>query len=833
MPSRYGSLYDAYRLENSRTIPLYVGSAAPEALQVGQYMQGLYDQAQSGAFGIDNGLQSITSLPKDKALADNLRTTVQGKLSEMSKRGDYENMLPDVQRLASDFSNRYRELRAPMEQRDAFIKGLDEKEYNLTDDQKRGLIQMSDAGYSGLQRDEYGRLTGKYAGTGYDKNMDINKWVDDRMKDIAIQKGGSEIANDNGEWKIKRGTKWEKLDPGTIENTLRSAMSNDAGYLGYRGMMGRIAGYRSGQIDIDQLPDMVNQQTPDGKIVQVPNPVKKQIQDLAKAQGTSTSAAAQLLGQRTTEQGIESNALNYAKTKYAMNNVTTESSTGIGDFQTARYAQSLKEQASGPGIFGDLVTGQGIDLSQKYGNATELGSKIEATTANVNTAETYMDGQRNRVARAIGIKPSGAGNKYTKADLDKVSDQQVEAWYSQNDPQELGRFQSNRGIISGSREQIAEMNQVRDAAMDAAVKKATGGQRTFNQLKEEATKTFQEAALAGKFDLTSLVDNSTGIGNSMSGSGRKFFSAGINKDNVKDFEIIDGNKSTMFNTQLTVRNKKTGRIMEVHMTDGREGKEFNNAAKSFAGINWKDSYKEGVQGLRSNMTWMPLLNKTSPDGEVSKAGAYAMRAEGLISAAAGAGAIRLADNNDSPFKKDDESNYKSLIAAGQYKLLGIGIDPKTGQRRAMVNIVVDKDASDPADRYKTVMLGADSNFWDRMASSVQQTAGRDLQSSNTATRGAAMKDLQFGLGMQTGSAYSNISSMMAGHSRQIKNASGDTEFKIVASPTGDGSNALMYYLYKTRPDGSMTTEPPVPFNSSLDLGAYIDMQRADGKTLTK
>lgn len=828
--SKYGSLYDAYKLENSRAIPLYQGSTAPEALQVAQYNQGLYDTAQAGAFSINNGLQGVTSLPQDKAAVDELRSSVQGKLSQFAKAKDYENMVPQVQQLGVEFSNRFRELQAPIQQRAEYQKELENKDYNLTAEQKNGLLAMSDAEYTGLKKDEYGRLTGKYLGTAYDKNIDLNKWVDDRIKDITVQKGGSEIANDNGIWKIKKGNEWEKLDGDTIETVLRTSMANSADYLGYRSMMGNIAGFKSRHIPLSAIPDTVVAKDSQGKAIEVPNPIKGQIKDAITKYGLSEKEAISYITKHTTEQDIESNAINYARTKYQVNNLKTNSESGIGEFQIKDYEHKLKEQGTGLGIFGDLVTGQGIDLSQKYGNAGELETKINSTAASVATSEDYINGQKNRVARASGIKPSGKNGQYTKDDLSKVTDQQVGTWFSQNDPQELGRYQSNLGIINGSRDQILEMNQVRDAAMDAAVKKATGGQRTYSQLKTNATEKFRKGIEDGS--LNDLVDNSQHIGNSMGGGGSHFLSAGITKENAKDWEVVDGTNHSIFNSQLTLRNVKTGRTMNVHQANGN-AKPMQEATDIFKGVDWKSSYKEGVQGLRSNMAWMPLLNKTTPDGETTKAGAYAMRAEGLLSTAAGSGAVRLTDNNDVALSKYDESNYKSLMAAGQYKLLGIGTDPKTGQRRAMVTITVDKDASDPKDRYKTLMVGADSNFWDRMASSVQQTAGRDLNSNDPSLRAAAIKDLQFGMGMATGSGYSDVGSMMAGHSRTIKNQNGQAEMKVVAAPTGDGSNAVMYYLYKTKPDGSLTTEPPVPFNSSLDLGAYLDMQKRDGKVITK
>lgn len=846
MPSRYGSLYDAYRLDNSRQIPIYTGSAAPEALQVGQYMQGLYNQAQSGAFGIGNGLQSLTSLPQDKALVDDLRNTTQARLQDMAKRGDYENMIPEVQALGSEVSNRYRELLAPMQQRTEFIKSLDEKDYNLTGDQKQGIIAMSDAGYTGLKKDEYGRLTGKYTGTKYDKNIDLNKWIDERMKDIAIQKGGSEVVNDNGVWKIKQGNKWEQLAPGTIESAISSAMANSADYLGYRNMMGRIAGFRAGQVGVDNLPDSITTVDAKGKPINIPNPTKQQIKEIAARYGIPLNQAAATFTQAATEKGIEANALNYARTKYAMNNRWTESGREIGQFQVEDYKQAQKE-ASSIGIFGDAVTGQGIDLAQKYGDANALAARISTSADAVGNAETYIDAQKNRIARAMGIKPAGSKqswdmtgkigvtptNKYSKSDLDQITDRQVIEWYAKNDPQELARYQSQRNVLNGSREEITEMNQLRDAAMDAAVKAKTGGQQTYGQLREDVTKTFQQLVKDGK--LIGLKSAASKLLPDAPYAKSTYSNAPITKDNVEDWEVIDGDRATIGNSTITVRNKKTGRSMEI-LQQGqldKDTQQFRKLAGNFDGINWKDSYKNGIEGIRSNMTWLPLLNKTTPDGETTKSGAYATRAEGILSAAAGAGAIRLTDNNDSVLDKDDQTTYQSLIAAGQYKLLGIGIDPKTGGRRAMVNIVVDKDASDADKRFKTVLIGADSNIWDRIAGSVQNMASRELQSPNQAIKAAALKDLQLGMAMQSGSGFGTVSSLLPGQSRMIKDSKGNSQQQIVAAPTGDDSNALIYYIYKTNPDGTRTADVPLQFSNTMDLGAYIDMQRADGKIITK
>ncbi len=812
------SLYDAYRLNNSQAIPVYNGSAAPEALQVGQYMQGLYDTAQAGTMGIDNGLQSLTALPQDAALANDLRNRTQGKLSEFAKRGDYENLVPAVTQLGQEFANRYRELQTPIAQRAAYIKSLDDKELNLTAYQKEGLRALSDSGYRGLQRDGSGRYVGQYMGETADRNMDVNKWVDDRLKDFAIQKGGSEIQNTNGQWMIKYGSKWEKLDPGTIENALSAAAANSADLQGYKNMMGRIAGHSASKVwaDPNRFADSITVAGKDGKPVAVPNTAKLQILSLAKQYGISTADAGRLYTEKLTKNSIDSNLLQYAKTKYAVNNRWSESGLQGAD----PYALKAYDPKANPLGEVDLVTGAGFNVGNRLGaNADEMLTRANQSQQNMQAARTYVDQQKQRVARATGT------------DVSKLDHTAVTNWLASHDNQELGKYRSNVEAVAASQRDISDINQVRDAAMDAAVKKATGNQYTFNQLKESATKQFQDAVRSGKIDTESLWDRTTEGQSLLSGPGGIPRKAGITRDNVSNFEVIDGEKHTLGSNLLTLRDKTTGKVVTVasdskslSKSDIGNDKAIGNISNSFRNINWKDTYKEGLGGLNSNSVWMTLPRSSNDNGKVVKS-TLGNRVEDVLRASSGA--LSVKDLLDNDLGTGDVDRVKALIAAGQFDALGIGRDPKTGQRRVQLSVVMDPDAKDPQDRYKTIMVGADTNIWDRIAGSVMSEGAKHMHSESPAAQAAARSALEFGNAFRTGSSFETVPKLLPGQSMKFTDQSG-SQYRIVPNLTGASGNAKSYEILKNNAGQWQTVGH---LDSDIQISNYADKLKAQNFTV--
>lgn len=376
-----GSLYDRYQLSNSTAIPQYQGSAGKEFIQVGDFMQGKYDQNLGQALALNSGLESMdTQLPQDKAIADELRSHYSGKLQQLSKSGDWENMMPQVTQLGSEFANRYRELVAPMQQRAEWKKQLDEKDNNLTSQQKSTLLRMADNEYQGLRRDNNGRLVGQYSGTRIDKNIDVNERVDKWMKDAAVQSGGTIKEGSNGEWLIKNGVKWDVLTPKHIQQIIQPAAANDQEFQGYSDMMGRINSFGLDKISPEQLKD---------------GPYKQQAIKLAEQQGIPFSAALQKVVYNSTSSGVLNNALAYGTTKYAKNNRWTDQGLSADPYGVEKFKDKLTKDFTPTMIQG---------ANTKPTNDEQDPVKLQQIATDLKSQSSDLDGKITRLSTVLNDK---------------------------------------------------------------------------------------------------------------------------------------------------------------------------------------------------------------------------------------------------------------------------------------------------------------------------------------------------------------------------------------------------------------------------------------------
>jgi hypothetical protein len=358
-------LYDRYQSQNSSTIPTFQGSSGPEAIKVGQYLQGLYDTGQAGWMKLMGDKEQLTSLKQDEGLKNELYSSVTGELDKMSKEGNFEDMIPRVQLLGSNFASRYRELMAPIQQRQEYeTKMLEDKDRNLTPWQKQLLLAKSDHEYKGLQKDAQGRYVGGYRGTMPDKNIDVNAKVDKWMDGIAVAEGGSKMTNDNGIWKTWTGKTWKQLEPQKIENALRLAMANDQEYQGYRKMMGDLSGFSAGQriTDPNQISDPA---------------FRKAVEDTAAKYGVPINEAAGIVVGSQTQKDIENYALSYAKTKYAVNNLFTDNGNELGDVEKEARKKALTDESP------YIVAGPNVQTTDDEANITKLNENFGTVTTNL------------------------------------------------------------------------------------------------------------------------------------------------------------------------------------------------------------------------------------------------------------------------------------------------------------------------------------------------------------------------------------------------------------------------------------------------------------------
>lgn len=265
------SLYDRYQQSNSTVIPQYEGSSGEDFVKVGEYRQGQYDTAREAGNEIGDASGNLnvsgSGLAGVDAAADDLRSEVSGKIQGLTDKGDWENAIPDVKALGRHFANRSAEIMAPINALATYKKGLDEKELNLTPDQKAGLVGISVDAYNksgGLQKNPRGQYQGTSIGVAAAKNIDVNKKVDEWMKDFATHKGGTDIERDPADgalWIVKNGVKTEKLDPREIDAHIRTAAKNDNEFTAYQQQEGALAGHKFRNVDPSQLPDGMFKQT--------------------------------------------------------------------------------------------------------------------------------------------------------------------------------------------------------------------------------------------------------------------------------------------------------------------------------------------------------------------------------------------------------------------------------------------------------------------------------------------------------------------------------------------------------------------------------------------
>jgi hypothetical protein len=406
-------LYAGYNLANSQTVPTYQGSTNPEMLSVMQHNQGLYDAGLSMANTEEENLDNINALPVDQSKADALRTDVQQKLDAFSSRGDYENLVPAVQKLGADFGKRMAELSAPIQQRQAVRESLENKDLNLTSDQKDTLMAMNDEAYSksgGLKKDQYGRYRGLYNSITPAKNIDVNKKMDEALDKYAEDKGGQIQEKDGGMWLVKNGIKVEQLSPQRAQAIGAEYLGNDQEYSAYSGMLQKMAAFKGSHdwANPNAFPDMVPGMVPkydsngqpmkDKKnqpimtMGQIPNSDKQYVLNQAAKTGLSPSEVGANMYASREGARIYNTALGYITAKYAHNNRFTDSTFEANPYALEDYKKKLTDQ-------GDFFSMQGPDakVSTDEADLDKLKKNLTDQDAQYSAANDHLTMLQNRL----------------------------------------------------------------------------------------------------------------------------------------------------------------------------------------------------------------------------------------------------------------------------------------------------------------------------------------------------------------------------------------------------------------------------------------------------
>lgn len=311
-------LYDSYKLSNSTAIPMFEGSAGDDFIKVGQYKQGLYDQTQQSFNDISNQAGEVSSiLPQDQELVKQLREGTQQKIEGLAKQGNLEDMAPQARQIGQEFANRSHEIQGPQTQAAEFKKSLENKELNLTPEQKEAVYGNALRNYKGLQVNARGQFVGSFNGKEAAKNIDVNEFVDKALKDVVTQKNGHsyETTQDGAMWIIKNGVKTEIVDPKTLKTVLDAAKQNSTEYQAFKEMQGDVATYHASKFTDPSV-------TPEG-------PLKNAAIAATTKYGIPFSSAYQLVAKEATLNHVENQASIYGLNKYNKNDKETE--MGIKD----------------------------------------------------------------------------------------------------------------------------------------------------------------------------------------------------------------------------------------------------------------------------------------------------------------------------------------------------------------------------------------------------------------------------------------------------------------------------------------------------------------------
>lgn len=448
------SIYDGYRLANSTAIPTFQGSAGDDFVKVGMYKQGQYDVAQQGLIKQAGDADAIQSTLNPEA-AQELRQDVQGKISAISKNGDLENALPQVQALGQHFANRAREIEAPDRQLSAYRESLENKDLNLTPDQKQGLLSMSVAGYKKVSKNAQGQYQGSFSGVAPAKNIDVNEWVDKRLKDIAVSKQGDSYERDSqdGMWIVKNGHRVEYLGKEQINNVLKNAAANDPEYQAFKNMQGAIAGHHASQVNPWTLPDKLE----DGS----PNTLKSDATVAAAKYGVSFNAAYKAVVEQTTKDHIDAAVSGYGVGKYARKNIETENSKTANPY-TLKDWDTKDDGSSG------LLVVQGPD--SKLTNDEKDFEKLSQNNRDAADNLTGLRNSANKLQNDLNNKNLSAATRTQKqSDLQNIQGRIDGAQQQFNRAQDIMNYSKDQTARKWGYDDYADLLKKKSVGLDKVV----------------------------------------------------------------------------------------------------------------------------------------------------------------------------------------------------------------------------------------------------------------------------------------------------------------------------------------------------------------------------
>ena len=353
-------LYDNYRQTNSTQIPQFAGSFLPEMRDAQAAMALDYDYVKNSTSKVSYMNDNAPAMKSkvDQDYYKKVHGEIQQTLGAITSSPNLEDMVAQTDQLAHISSMKLKPLGDRAMGYQAEVKRVDDSNWSATqkDEMKAKLIDDDERYGKGIYQDPVsGSMVGKFhQGKEIAKAIDLNEWMDKRVKDIVSQKGGGEVTKSNGMYFIKTGGKSEVRLPDSILKVAQEAYDTDPEVQAYVQQQAGLSGWKAGQNPKDMYK-RISAPVLDKDGNETRNYLKENT-DAALASGTPLREAIESAVTKQRQGEIKMSMFGYGIDKYKQNNQTDVYDMSADPFATQRLGWAHDEAKAKEII---AYTGQG------------------------------------------------------------------------------------------------------------------------------------------------------------------------------------------------------------------------------------------------------------------------------------------------------------------------------------------------------------------------------------------------------------------------------------------------------------------------------------------
>jgi hypothetical protein len=470
-------LYDNYKLANSTGIKQYQGSVVPELVQVSQQLQGRYDAVQNEEDYLGRFMNSLQALPQDQPAFKQFSQGYRDKLKQLAGRPDKENLTRETTMLAQDLPDAYAPFAQRMKDYTEYKDQLDKdvRDGKINPETAQGMLQKSMKQDQGIQLNpDTGRYQGRFAGSNYVNDINVNEWVDKQLDKVFPTTQGYSREQVGGQWIVKQGGKTIKLEPGRIQQILHDAAGADGHFQAWMNQKQDLGTINTDYSKLDpgflDMGQQVGTQKINGK--EVPTRLYDIIKPLTD-KGYSFGEAVKLYQQSKIGSDIMDQAYNYGN-KYIRNDADVEQSTSANPYGLAEFEHQnrMKEKKLETFELPITVPVQQPIAGFQHSDPQALDEAMADTQKNTEAINNQVFGWRKQnVAKQTGPITDPKTRFYDKDGKDITYDaRRMEDLYQQQIQQEKDLKQRQADVYKRAKYTITpELKKEAQDAYDAAM----------------------------------------------------------------------------------------------------------------------------------------------------------------------------------------------------------------------------------------------------------------------------------------------------------------------------------------------------------------------------